>query len=299
VWAVRSNNAPAPVQGGAAPPPTATATLEPTVSPTRAEPSTVGEPAPTEVPSGVPTVSTTRAEPSSTEGEPAPSGVPTSGQSAPPSPLDEYVRRCRGVTKDLSPALVVWQPTYRMTVGREAAINVAITLRTSALPSQVLPGANSPTAESVLVACRVTGVLRIDTAAFSVADDTPLAQSVKILSSEDARWHWLVTPSKAGRFTASAELKPIVSLQGASDPQPVDEELPSKSFDAVVIVNAPADQAISDTTGRLTAVLLKLTALLAAIAALLAAAVRLFTGAWLPWRKSAGAAQEPENPDST
>jgi hypothetical protein len=137
-----------------------------------------------------------------------------------------------------------------MTVGREAVINVALSLRTSAVPSEVLPSATSPTAEEVLVACRVTGTLVIDSDAFFLAPATPLAQSVKVLSSQDARWRWIVTPKKAGDYHVFVELEPVVTYEGESDPRPFQETLPSRSFDASISVHARADEAITNTTGR-------------------------------------------------
>jgi hypothetical protein len=211
------------------------------------------------------------------------------------NPLEEYKRRCRGATKSLSPAVVVWQKSYKMEVGREAAINVALSLRTSAPPTEILPSATSPTSAQVLVACRVTGTLAIDTATFSLAAETPRAQSVKIVSFEDARWHWLVTPKKPGSFTVSTYLQPIVTIQDQSNPQLFDETLPGRSFDARVVVSSAPPEAITEAASRWTKVLLGMTALIAALTGLLAALSKLLTGAWLPWRASKSKAEKDRN----
>lgn len=213
------------------------------------------------------------------------------------SPLEEYKSRCRTATKELSPATVVWQQSYKMDLGREAVINVALTLRTSVPPSKILPGATSPAAERVLVACRVTGTLLINSGAFSVASETPRVQSVEVLSSQDARWHWLVTPNREGTFNASVELRPVVSIQDKPERRPLEQSLPSRSFDATVIVTGPAvppDEAISDMISRWTGVLLKMTALLAAAAGLLGAVHRLVYKTWLPWRRPGKSKKEPD-----
>ncbi len=105
--------------------------------------------------------------------------------------LDEHVRRCRRVARDLPQAQVIHDQDVRTVVGSAVPVRAAVTLKV-ALPADIVlpPRAGTGTStERVRVSCRLEAALNGDPTGSEVSPGGWQRQS--FLTDETVRWIWL------------------------------------------------------------------------------------------------------------
>jgi hypothetical protein len=100
--------------------------------------------------------------------------------------------------------------------GSTATVTAAITLNRSVTPEQVLRSAGATEAPAIIVSCIVDARLSGPEYTFAINDRS--WQSRSFLTANTAHWIWYVGPKIGGSQALSLQVRPIVSVRYAKNP---------------------------------------------------------------------------------
>lgn len=223
-------------------------------------------------------------------GSSAIAGPPTEADgSGQMSKLADLNEACQKNTQDLARGSAVYPTHLDMVVGNETQVRAAITLAQGQSPQEVLGQPSiSATALSVIAACFVNASLDASPDAFSLHEEVP-ATPQQVSAGHDASWRWSVTPKRAGHFSLTLSLWPVLpsdSATGASVP-PNTAQVTPETID--VSVTTPLGVNLQEKTTAVTDWLTLAGKLLGAMAIMLGSA----WGLRRAWRKRSASDDQP------
>jgi hypothetical protein len=207
--------------------------------------------------------------------------------------LDDYVKKCRQLDRELRLGRVVYSNELHMVRGNSAMVRAAVALDETGPSARLLPGSGPSASVPILVSCHVEAQLAGDPNVFTIGDTK--WQSRSLLTSSTAEWYWFVTPKRGGDQTLALNVRPVVRVVETNGRREASNIVAStETFDISVTVRIPREEAAREGLDRTRSLLLAVSGVLTAIAAVVAGLL----GLWrLRRRRDARAAGRSDHGD--